>query len=132
VDAIDFSITFLRIGDTKMTVFTVVVMEAPYGRERAYTALRFALAAALEGHKVRTFLIQDGVFVAKKGQSPEQFPNLAGLLEDALREGVEVKMCTPCCKARALTDAEVVKGVAMATMSDLVEWCTQSDKVLTF
>lgn len=115
-----------------MAVFTVVVMEAPYGRERTYTALRFALTAALEGHKVRMFLVQDGVFVAKKGQSPEQFPNLVELLEEALREGVEVKTCTPCCKARAVTTAEVVKGVTMATMSDLVEWCAQSDNVLTF
>ena len=55
-----------------MAVFTVVVMEAPYGRERAYTALRFALTAALEGHKVRVFLVQDGVLVAKKGQKPDQ------------------------------------------------------------
>jgi tRNA 2-thiouridine synthesizing protein D len=115
-----------------MAVFTVVVMEAPYGRERAYTALRFALTAALEGHKVRLFLVQDGVFVAKKGQSPDQFPNMGGMLEDAVKEGVEVKTCTPCCKARAVTAADVVKGVSMATMSDLVKWCTESDKVITF
>ena len=115
-----------------MAIFTVVVMEAPYGRERAYTALRFALTAALEGHQVRLFLVQDGVFVAKKGQSPEQFPNMAGMLEDAIREGVEVKTCTPCCKARAVTPADVVKGVTMATMSDLVKWSTDSDKVMTF
>jgi tRNA 2-thiouridine synthesizing protein D len=115
-----------------MTVFTVVVMEAPYGRERAYTAVRFALAAALEGHKVRVFLVQDGVFAAKKGQAPEKSPNIAELLEEAIKEGVDVKTCTPCCKARAVTTAEVVKGVSMATMSDLVAWCVESDRVLTF
>jgi tRNA 2-thiouridine synthesizing protein D len=115
-----------------MAVFTVVVMEAPYGRERAYTALRFALTAALEGHQVRLFLVQDGVFVAKKGQTPEEFPNIAGMLEDAIKEGVQVKTCTPCCKARSVTSAEVVKGVIMATMNDLVKWCTESDKVITF
>jgi len=115
-----------------MAIFTVVVMEAPYGRERAYTALRFALTAALEGHKVRLFLVQDGVFVARKGQAPDQFPNIAGLLEDALKEGVEVKTCTPCCKARAMTPTDMVKGVTMATMSDLVRWSAESDKVMTF
>jgi tRNA 2-thiouridine synthesizing protein D len=115
-----------------MTVFTVVVMEAPYGRERAYTALRFALTAALEGHKVRVFLVQDGVFAAKKGQVPEKFPNIMELLEEAIREGVEVKTCVPCCKARAVTATEVVKGVTMGTMSDLVAWCTEGGSVLTF
>jgi tRNA 2-thiouridine synthesizing protein D len=115
-----------------MAVFTVVVMEAPYGRERAYTALRFSLAAALEGHKVRVFLVQDGVFAAKKGQTPENFPNIGELLEEAIKEGVEVKTCTPCCKARSMTAPEVVKGVAMATMSDLVTWCAEGGSVLTF
>jgi tRNA 2-thiouridine synthesizing protein D len=115
-----------------MSVFTVVIMEAPYGRERPYTALRFALTAALEGHKVRLFLVQDGVFVARKAQAPDAFPNIAGLLSDAVKEGVEVKTCTPCCKARGLSIDDFVQGVQMATMSDLVEWSTSSDKVLTF
>jgi tRNA 2-thiouridine synthesizing protein D len=115
-----------------MALFTVVVMEAPYGRERAYTALRFALTAALEGHKVRLFLVQDGVFVAKKGQTPDQFANIGNLLEEAIKEGVEVKACTPCCKARAVSSNEVVKGVTLATMSDLVKWSVESDKVVTF
>nr|MDO8100472.1 DsrE family protein [Candidatus Njordarchaeota archaeon] len=115
-----------------MAVFTVVVMEAPYGRERAYTALRFALTAALEGHKVRMFLVQDGVFVAKKGQTPNGFPNIADLLEEAIKEGIEVKMCTPCCKARGVSPAETVHGVSMVTMSDLVQWSAESDKVITF
>jgi len=115
-----------------MAVFTVVVMEAPYGRERAYTALRFTLTAALEGHKVRLFLVQDGVFVAKSGQAPESFANIGDLLKEAIKEGVEVKACTPCCKARAVSATEVVKGVAMATMSDLVKWSIESDKVITF
>jgi tRNA 2-thiouridine synthesizing protein D len=115
-----------------MAVFTVVVMEAPYGRERAYTALRFALTAALEGHKVKLFLVQDGVFAAKKGQTPDGFPNIGSLLEEAIKEGVEVKACTPCCKARAVSSAEVLKGIAMATMSDLVQWSVESDKVMAF
>ena len=115
-----------------MAVFTVVVMEAPYGRERAYTALRFALTVALEGHKVRMFLVQDGVYVARRGQMPDEFPNVAGLLEEAIKEGVQVKMCTPCCKARGVSSDETVHGVKMATMSDLVQWSIESDKVITF
>jgi tRNA 2-thiouridine synthesizing protein D len=90
------------------------------------------LTATLEGHRVRLFLVQDGVFVAKKGQAPEQSPNIMGLLEEAIKEGIEVKTCTPCCKARAVAATDVVKGVAMATMSDLVTWSAESDKVITF
>lgn len=74
-----------------MAIFTVVIMEAPYGKERAYTALRFALSAALEGHKVKLFLVQDGVFVAKKGQAPDAFRILVVSLKKRSRKGLRSK-----------------------------------------
>jgi len=49
--------------------FTVIITTAPYGQERAYSALRFALTSLLEGIDINIFLLEDGVYVAKTSQS---------------------------------------------------------------
>lgn len=110
----------------------MVITEAPYGRERAYTALRFALTALVDGHKVRLFLVQDGVLVAKKNQDPAEFPNHLEYLSQTIEEGAEVKVCAPCAKARGLASEDLLQGVSLATMHDLINWSADSDHVLTF
>lgn len=112
--------------------FTVVVTEAPYGRERAYTALRFALTALVEGHRVNIFLIQDGVYVARKGQSPSEFPSFVGYLEQAVKEGAKVKICSVCVKARGLDPADFIENTELGDMHDLTRWVSESDRVITF
>ncbi len=47
-----------------MATFTIIILEAPYAKERALTALRFAWTADLEGHKVRIWLFENGVYLA--------------------------------------------------------------------
>jgi hypothetical protein len=59
-----------------MAKITVVVGEPPYGKERIYSTLRFVLAALHEGHSVNLFLLEDSVFVPKKGQKPAEIPFL--------------------------------------------------------
>jgi tRNA 2-thiouridine synthesizing protein D len=115
-----------------MANLTVVITEAPYGRERAYTALRFALTALVEGHHIRLFLVQDGVFVAKKSQDPSEFPNHLEYLSQAVEEGAEVVVCTPCARARGLSEEDLLHDVRLGTMHDLVQWSVESDQVLTF
>jgi tRNA 2-thiouridine synthesizing protein D len=111
--------------------FTIVVSEAPYGREKAYTSLRFALTALLDGHKVNIFLVQDGVYAAKKNQNPAEFPSILAYLEEAIREGASVKLCTPCASARGISQEDVVNGAKLGTMHDLVAWAAESDQVMT-
>ena len=50
--------------------FTIIINEAPYAKERALSALRFAWTCDIEGHKVRIWLFENGVYLAKKGQKP--------------------------------------------------------------
>ncbi len=114
-----------------MATFTIVVSEAPYGREKAYTSLRFALTALLDGHKVNIFFVQDGVYVAKKPQNPAEFPSILAYLEEAIKEGANVKICTPCANARGISEETIVNGAKLGTMHDLVEWAAKSDQVIT-
>lgn len=116
-----------------LTTFTIIIYEAPYAKERALSALRFAWTADLEGHKVRIWLFENGVYLAKKGQKPAQgLTNYGQMLEDLVKGDVAVKGCGVCAEARGLTQADLIDGVKLATIHELVEWTANSDKVVTF
>jgi len=120
---------------------TVVIGDTPYGRQRAYTAMRFVLAALFEKHSVNLFLLEDGVFLAKKGQEPkempgllehEAMPNCEHLLKACIEQGVTVGICGVCCSERALKQEELVEGCQISSMKNLVNWVVKSDKVMFF
>jgi len=112
--------------------FTVIITTAPYGHERAYSALRFALTSLLEGIDVNIFLIEDGVYVAKNSQNPSEVPNYMEYLKNCIESGAIVKACGPCCKARGLREEDLIDGVVLGTMHDLVNFVKESDKIITF
>ncbi len=112
--------------------FTVVITTAPYGKERAYSALRFALTSLIEGIDINIFLIEDGVYVAKKNQKPAEVPNYMEYLQNCIESGATVKVCGPCCIARGLSEDDLIDDVKLATMHDLVNFVKESDKVITF
>ena len=122
-----------------MTI-TVVIGEPPYGKERVYSALRFALAARFEGHSVNLFLLEDAVFAAKKGQKPVEvqglldgkMPNCGDLMREVIQQGANVKACGVCVSERGLTQEEMLEGVQVASMRDLVQWVAEADKALSF
>jgi tRNA 2-thiouridine synthesizing protein D len=111
-----------------MSEFTVIITHAPYGQEKPFTALRFVQASFQ--HKVNIFLVEDGVFVAKKGQQADV--RVEDMLKDAIKSGVNVKLCGSCAKARGLSQEEIVEGAEIGTMDELVKWVDGSDKVLMF
>jgi len=121
-----------------MATITVVVGDAPYGRERVYTALRFSLVALHEGHQVNFFVLEDAVFAAKRGQKPPEMPvgdagmpNCEEMLRAAIQEGLKVKACRVCSTERGLSPEELIEGVEMASMVDLVDWVVNSDRTVS-
>ena len=111
-----------------MSRFTVIITHAPYGQEKAFTALRFVQSAFK--HQVNVFLVEDGVFVAKKGQDSDL--RIEDMLRDAIRSGVTVRLCGSCAAARGLGPSELVEGTSLGSMDDLVRWVDEGDKVLVF
>ncbi|MHA1651300.1 MAG: DsrE/DsrF/TusD sulfur relay family protein [Candidatus Helarchaeota archaeon] len=114
-----------------MTKFSIMIFEGPYGREKTYTALRFALTALIDGHDVTVILIQDGIFTALKNQNPSEYPNHLEYLENAIEEGLKVIACGVCCQARGIKQEDLTKGVTIVGMHEIVEACTDST-TLTF
>jgi tRNA 2-thiouridine synthesizing protein D len=116
-----------------MVTFTIIINEAPYAKERALSALRFAATCDIEGHKVKIWLFENGVYLAKKNQKPAQgLINYGQLLENLIQGGSEVKACVVCLEARGLTQTDLMDGVKIATVHELVEWTVNSDKVIVF
>jgi tRNA 2-thiouridine synthesizing protein D len=121
------------LGLKCLVTFTIIINEAPYGKERALSALRFASTCDIEGHKVRIWLFENGVYLAKKGQKPSQgIINYGELIQNLIQGGAEVKACVVCVEARGLAQADLMDGVKIATVHELVEWTVNSDKVIVF
>jgi tRNA 2-thiouridine synthesizing protein D len=116
-----------------MVTFTLIIYDAPMDKERALSALRFAWTADLEGHTVQIWLFENGVYLAKKNQKPPQgLTNYGQMLEDLVKNGVEVKACVVCAEARGVAPTELIDGIKLATIHELIEWTANSDKTITF
>lgn len=112
---------------------TIIINEAPYGKERAWNALRLAQAMVAKGEEVNIFLLEDGVFVAKRGQSPPAgYYNLEKMLKELIERGVKVRVCGTCTAARGLSQDDVNADVKMSGIMDLANWIKGSQHVLSF
>ena len=123
-----------------MATITIIVGEPPYGKERVYTTLRFALAALSQGHQVNLFAFEDSLYAARKGQEPAEFPgvldarmpNCEELLKATIRQGATVKLCGVCASERGVRPSELIDGAQIGGMTDLVQWVLESDRVVSF
>jgi len=117
----------------KTETVTMIINEAAYGKERAWNALRLAMALMIKSVKVNIFLLEDGVTVAKKGQRPpEGYYNLEKMLAQLVQSGAKVRACGTCLQARGLSQKDLVPGVEVGKMLDLAEWIKESKSVLSF
>lgn len=118
------------MGKGKTKTITIVVSSGPYTHERSYTALRLALTSLVQGLKVNIFLVEDGIFVAHKGQSPKEYANAMEWLQKALGEGAKLRVCGICCVGRGIKQEDLIDGAEITTMEGLVEWIEESDQTI--
>ena len=112
-----------------------VINDAPYGGEKAYNALRLAMALQAEHSEVeiRIFLMADAVTCALPNQStPQGYYNIERMLKAIINKGGQVKACGTCSEACGIEGVALIEGVEISTMNQLKEWVIESDKVLSF
>ena len=113
-----------------------IINEAPYGSEKAYNALRLAMAMQKDDAitcDVRVFLLADAVTAALPMQdTPHGYYNIERMLAAVIARGGMVKLCGTCCEARGLKDVALVAGIDISTMAQLAAWTAESDRVLVF
>ena len=113
----------------------LVINDAPYGTQKAYNALRLAMAFQEEHSdvEVRIFLMADAVTCALPNQStPQGYYNIERMLKAIINKGGQVKTCGTCSEARGIEGLKLIDGVEIGTMNQLKDWVAESDKVLTF
>ena len=112
----------------------LILNDPPYGTERSYNALRYAIALLkTQQELVRLFLIGDAAACAKAGQKVAQgYYNLADMLAIVARRGGTIGVCGTCMDARGLSDPQLVEGAHRSSMAELAEWHQWADKLLTF
>ena len=112
-----------------------ILNDSPYGGEKTFNALRFALALKEEYHQqveMKIFCFSDAVLSGLKGQNPKEAGNVQELLTILAGLDVEIKLCTTCTNARAISEHPLIEGVTLGTLADVSAWTLWADKVLTF
>lgn len=118
-------------NDCKKLLF--ILNDPPYGNERAYNALRLAVAVVNKPDThVRVFLMADATNCAKKGQkTPDGYYNIASMLSKVTKKG-EVGLCGTCMEARGIQEFECIDGVKRSSLSELADWTLDAQKVIVF
>lgn len=110
-----------------------IVNDPPYGTERAFNALRLALAMEKTGAEITVFLMADAVAGARRGQkTPDGYYNIERMLRRVLSARGTVLLCGTCMDARGLGEDDVLEGARRSTMDELAAATAAANKVLVF
>ena len=111
----------------------IVINDAPYGTEKAYNALRLAIALQARDNKVNVFLMADAVFCGlPKQETPPGYYNISEMLGRVVTKGGRAAACGSCMKARGVSADGMIKGVEQGSMAMLSEWTEKCSKVHSF
>jgi predicted peroxiredoxin len=91
---------------------------------RATRAAFLASVAHKEGRNVTLFLLDEGVYLARKGIAKNVRAATGDAFDDHLTylqaHGVPILVCTPCAKSRQFDEADLIEGARLATAVELV------------
>ena len=92
---------------------------------RATRALFFAMVAKKKGREVAVFLLDEAVYLAKRGIINHLQAATGDSADDHLQYlqeyGVPLLVCTPCAVTRQIGEADLVKGARMAKGDELID-----------
>lgn len=85
--------------------YLFIIHDAPYGTEKAYNALRLAMALQKENenNEVRIFLMADAATCALPNQvTPSGYYNIERMIKSVLIHKGKIKICGTCADARGV------------------------------
>jgi len=114
-----------------VTKILIALHDPPYGTERVYNGLRWALELAKRGEEVRVFCFGDSVGAGVRGQKvPDGYYNTGKQVSSLVRAGGVVGLCGTCMDARGVTEERLLEGVHRSSMSELADWTAWADTVI--
>lgn len=126
--------------------YALLVLDAPWSRQSAHTALRFARAAIARGHAVtRVFFYADGVHAGSALASPPQDEQdtVAEWRKLALANGTELLVCIAAGLRRGILDtdeaarhekpaANLDPAFVLTGLGQLADAALEADRLVTF
>ena len=92
---------------------------------RTTRAIFLAAVAQKEGKNTTLFLLDEGVYIARKGMAENIRAATGDSADDHLTHlqatGVPILVCTPCAKSRGISEADLIEGARMATAKELIQ-----------
>ena len=108
----------------------VVVSCGTDNPNRSTRAIHLAAVAQKQGKRVSLFLLDEGVNLAKKGlidNLKAATGDIAADLMIHLQEfNVPIIACTPCAKARQISENDLIDGARFVTAAELIEQACNS------
>lgn len=97
---------------------------------RSTRALHLAKVATENNKSVTIFLLDDGVYIAKKGITDNLRAATGDIADDLLvylqEHEVPIYACTPCAKARQISKDDLVEGAQMGTAAQMLDMACNS------
>jgi len=123
---------------TKLNTQSVLIVlnDNPYnGSDVTWNALRLADKINKTKNKVRIFIVNDAVDLARNATEKPDFYefDLVQMLKDLIKQGVSVKVCSTCMARCGINKNMPYFSKDMeGHMSDYTKWVLSSDKVMSF
>jgi uncharacterized protein len=116
--------------------FCVNLTHAKDDRDRATVGFVLANAALGSGKETLVFLSIEGVRLAEKGYADdireEGFSPLRELMDNFVKAGGTIYVCSPCFKKRTLDENKLVAGAAIVGGAKLVEFLSEGSPCVTY
>ena len=91
---------------------------------RATRAIHLATIAHKQGKNTTLFLLDDAVYLAKQGLIAHLRAATGDIADDLMTylqaNEVPILACTPCAKARQITEQDLIDGARLATAAELI------------
>jgi predicted peroxiredoxin len=91
---------------------------------RSTRAIHLATIAHKEGKRTTLFLLDEGVYIAKRGLSDHLRAATGDVADDLIAylqaHEVPILVCTPCAKARRIEETDLIEGARLATAAELI------------
>jgi len=116
--------------------FCVSLTHAKDNTDKATVAFVVANAAAGSDQETMVFLSTEGVHLAVKGAADAiheaGFAPLQELMENFVKAGGIIYVCSPCFKKRGLDENSLVAGAKIVGGAKLVEWLASGSPCISY
>ena len=116
--------------------FCISLTCAKDNRDKATVAFVIASAAVASEKETMVFLSTEGVRLSQKGYADdvheEGFAPLRELMDNFVKAGGKVYVCSPCFKRRKLDEANLIPGAVIVGGAKLVEFLGDGAPCVTY